>query len=183
MRYCRSDFCYEVHKQPQSEGVRSRCDLIKYCDRCCRQYRAKWMGDKLSPHKCSPSKCAHCSDVLIDEGHPSCYIQPGRLDEHSEKYIYFDFETMQENGKHTANYVCAISQTGEEFTAEGVDSVDLMVKYFICGLYIYCTQFFRFRFLGDWDWHQKLYSKDVDSFICTIRRLNRDTLTATVSCL
>ncbi len=31
-RYCRSDICYEMHKQPQSDGVRSRCDLVKYCD-------------------------------------------------------------------------------------------------------------------------------------------------------
>ncbi len=37
---------------------------------------------------------------------------------------------MHENGKHTANYVCAISQEGEKFTVEGVDCVDRMIKHF-----------------------------------------------------
>ncbi len=193
MRYCRSDFCYEMHKQPQSDGLRFRCDLIKYCDRCCRQYRAKWMGDKLLSHTCAWSKCPHCSDVLIDESHHSCYIQPVKPDEHSEKYIYFDFETMYENGKQTANYVCAISQEGEEFTAEGVDCVDRMVKQFRR------PKFADFTFIehnsSGFDYYillgyftsqglaPNIYSKDADSFICMIKHLNRGTLTATVSCL
>ncbi len=129
MRYCRSDFCNEMHKQPQIDGLSSSCDLVKYCDRCCRQYRAKWIGDKLLSKL---SKCPHCSDVLIDEGNHSCYIQPLKPDEHSEEYIYFDFKMIHENGKHTANYVCVVLQEGEEFTAEGVDCVDRMVKHFRC---------------------------------------------------
>ncbi len=120
-----------MHKQPQSEVVTvSRCDIVKYCDRCCKQYRAIWSGNKLLSHTCAPSKCLHCSDVLINEGHHSCYIQPLKPDKHSKMYIYFDFETMHKNGKHTENYVSAISQDGDEFTAEGVDCVDQMVKHF-----------------------------------------------------
>ncbi len=80
-------------------------------------------------HTCTPSKCPHCNDNLIDEGHHRCYIKPLKVEEHDEKYIYFDFETMYEQ-KHTANYVCAISQEGEVFTAEGVDCVDQMIKHF-----------------------------------------------------
>ncbi len=129
-RYCRSDFCCEMHKRPQSDELRSRCDLIKYYDRCCRQYREKRTDDKLLSHTFALSKCPHCSDVLIDEGLHSCYIQPLKPGEHSKKNIDFDFETMHENGKHTANYVCAISQDGEEFTADWVDCVDKMVKHF-----------------------------------------------------
>ncbi len=37
---------------------------------------------------------------------------------------------MHENGKHTANYACAVSQEGEVFTAEGVGCVDRMIKHF-----------------------------------------------------
>lgn len=130
LRYCRSDFCYEMHKQAQSGGSRSQCDLIKYCDKCYRQYRAKWSGDKLLTHKCAPSKCVHCAEVLMDEGQHCCYIQPVKPCEHSQDYVYFDFETMYENGRHTANYICAATQAGDEFTAEGVDCVDQMVKHF-----------------------------------------------------
>ncbi len=81
-------------------------------------------------HTCTLSKCPHCNDNLIDEGHHRCYIKPLKVEEHDEKYIYFDFETMYEHEKHTANYVCAISQEGEVFTAEGVDCVDQMIKHF-----------------------------------------------------
>ncbi len=129
-RYCRSDVCYEMHKQPQSDGVKSRCDLVKYCDKCCSQYRTKWNGDKRLTHVCAPSKCPHCSAVLVDEEEHTCYIQPLKPGVHDEKYIYYDFETMHENGHHIANYVCAISQNGEEFTAEGVDCVEKLVKHF-----------------------------------------------------
>ncbi len=129
-RYCRSDVCYEMHKQPQSDGVKSRCDLVKYCDKCCRQYRTKWNGDKRLTHVCAPSKCPHCSAILVDEEEHTCYIQPLKPGIHDEKYIYYDFETMHENGHHIANYVCAISQNGEEFTAEGVDCAEKLVKHF-----------------------------------------------------
>ncbi len=44
-----------------------------------------------------------------------------------QKIYLFDFEMMHENGKHTANYVCAISQDGEKFIA-GLIVVDKMVK-------------------------------------------------------
>ncbi len=37
---------------------------------------------------------------------------------------------MHENRKHTANYVCAVSQEGEVFTANGVDCVDQIIKHF-----------------------------------------------------
>ncbi len=119
-----------MHKQPQSDGVRSRCDLVKYCDKCYRQYSVKWTGDKQLTHVCSPSKCPHCSAILIDEEVHSCYIQPLKLCVHDEKYIYYDFETMHENGRHTANHICAISQNGEEFTAEGVDCAEKLIKHF-----------------------------------------------------
>ncbi len=49
-RYCRSEFCYEMHKQLESDGLRSRCDLVKYCENCCIQYRTKWSGNKLLSH-------------------------------------------------------------------------------------------------------------------------------------
>ncbi len=76
-------------------------------------------------------KCSHCNDILIDEGHHSCYVKPLKRDEHSDKYIYFDFERMHDiNGKMTANYVCAVSQEGEVFTAEGFGCVDQMIKHF-----------------------------------------------------
>ncbi len=129
-RYCRSDICYEMHKQPQSDGARSRCDLVKYCVKCCRQYRVKWSTDKRLTHVCTPSKCPHCSAILLDEEEHSCYIQPLKPRVHDEKYIYYDFETMHENGRHTANYVCAISQNGEEFTAEGDDCAEKLIKHF-----------------------------------------------------
>ncbi len=182
MRYCRSEFCYEMHKQPQNDRLRSRCDLVKYCDRCIRQYRAKWTGDKLLLHTCAPSKCPHCSDILIDEGHHRYYIQPPKTDKHSEKYIYFDFETIYENGKHTANYVCAVSQKGEQFSAEGVGCVDQVIKYFRRPKFADFTfiahnasgfdSYILLQYFTSQGLAPKMYSKDADSYICTIMRLD-----------
>ncbi len=52
---------------------------VKYCDKCCRQYRVKWTDDKQLTHVCSPSKCPHCSAILIDEEEHSCdHVTPRR---------------------------------------------------------------------------------------------------------
>lgn len=46
------------------------------------------------------------------------------------KYIFFDFETRFEDGKHRANFVCAITFDGDEFTAEGYDCIDKLLNKF-----------------------------------------------------
>ncbi|XP_055070270.2 uncharacterized protein [Misgurnus anguillicaudatus] len=128
LRYCKSEYCYEMHKKPALSQQFSQCDVTKYCPTCNRRYYIS--GDKPKPHKCMPEKCMHCGVELTPDGAHQCFIQPLRLETPSEKYIFYDFETRYEGGKHVANFVCAITFAGEEFTAEGTDCVAQLVQRF-----------------------------------------------------
>ena len=65
-------------------------------------------------HKCIPPTCKDCNEVLYGDGVHECYIQPLPLDEkHTERYLYYDFETRYENGQHVANFV-AVKEWGRE---------------------------------------------------------------------
>ena len=52
------------------------------------------------------------------------------------KYIFFDLETRFEGGKHKANFACAITGDGYEFTAEGYYCVPRFLNHFRCSKYI-----------------------------------------------
>ncbi|XP_039511243.1 uncharacterized protein LOC120466725 [Pimephales promelas] len=130
LRYCRNTFCYEAHKQERTSVEKSQCDTIKYCTKCQKLYRVARSGDKTKPHKCSPESCVHCNEILTSEGSHECYIQPLKSEMCDEKYIYYDFETMYQDDKHVANFVCAMTQTGETFEAGGTDCVARLIKHF-----------------------------------------------------
>lgn len=101
LRYCKSSFCYDTHKQPHISGEKSQCDTIKYCDKCGRLYQ---ITNKNKKHKCAPSKCMHCKEILGEGTEHMCFIQPVRLDEHDDKYVYYDFETA--HGWKTRTELC-----------------------------------------------------------------------------
>ncbi len=92
---------------------------------------------------------------------------------------------MHENGRHIANYVCAITQNGEEFTADGVDCVEKLVKHFRRPKFEGFTfiahnasgfdSFILLSILQVRGCPQKLYFKAAGWYICTIVYLNNDT--------
>lgn len=129
LRFCRNTFCYDTHKKSLASEQRSQCETIRYCVKCCL-YRTGRSGDKIKKHKCSPECCVYCHEILRSEGSHECYIQPLKPDLHDDKYIYYDFETMHQNDKHVANYVCAMTHKGESFEAGGVDCVAQLIKHF-----------------------------------------------------
>ncbi|XP_067296541.1 uncharacterized protein [Pseudorasbora parva] len=129
-RYCKSSYCFEMHKKNSPPGQEyPACDIIKYCKLCCKRYDVK-QGDKATNHKCSPDKCVHCREELADGGVHQCFIQPLVAKEKCEKYIFYDFETRYENGRHVANFVCAITFKGQKFTAEGTDCIAKLIARF-----------------------------------------------------
>ncbi|KAL0148364.1 hypothetical protein M9458_056344, partial [Cirrhinus mrigala] len=128
LRYCRSDYCFEMHKKPPPGHQFAQCDVTKYCRKCNRRYHVS--GTKPKPHKCPADQCPHCGEGLVADGVHQCFIQPVKMKKPDTKYIYFDFETRYENGKHVANFVCAITYAGEEFVAEGPDCVQRLIKKF-----------------------------------------------------
>nr|DAC81392.1 TPA_asm: PolB-N [Pimephales minnow adintovirus] len=130
MRYCKSPYCFEMHKKNNPPGQQNpACDLIKYCKLCNRRYRAK-DGVKKSKHQCAPDKCEHCREILPDGGDHQCFIQPLAAKELSEKYIFYDFETRYENGRHVANFVCAMTFQGGKYVAWGPRCIAKLIKRF-----------------------------------------------------
>ncbi len=67
---------------------------------------------------------------LTGQGSHQCFIQPLEPKEPCEKYIFYDFETRYENGRHVANFVCAITFKGKKFTAEGTDCIAKLINRF-----------------------------------------------------
>ncbi len=127
LRYCNSSYCYDMHKKTPPGKENPPCDVIKYCKLCNRRYDIKGAGDG---HKCAPYRCCNCGEVLHDHGLHDCYIQPQPPKEPSKNYIFYDFETRYENGRHVANFVCAITFEGERFVAEGTNCVEQLINRF-----------------------------------------------------
>ncbi|XP_031153064.1 uncharacterized protein LOC116048233 [Sander lucioperca] len=124
-RICKSKQCFDRHKVP---GVKHRlipCDRLKYCDACHLTYRAT----KKKPHVCRLPKCPHCGEHVVDATH-ECYIQPVQIAESSDKYIFYDFETRYHEGRHEANFVCAMDMKGEKNCFETTKCVGLFVNYY-----------------------------------------------------
>ncbi len=116
-----------MHKKTPPGKENPPCDVIKYCKLCNRRYDIKGAGDG---HKCAPYRCCNCGEVLHDHGLHDCYIQPQPPKEPSKNYIFYDFETRYENGRHVANFVCAITFEGERFVAEGTNCVEQLINRF-----------------------------------------------------
>ncbi len=130
LRYCKSSYCFEMHKKNPPPGQETpSCDIIKYCKLCGWRYYVK-AGDKKTKHICAPDKCVHCRERLTGQGSHQCFIQHLEPKEPCEKYIFYDFETRYENGRHVANFVCAITFKGKKFTAEGTDCIAKLINRF-----------------------------------------------------
>ena len=67
----------------------------------------------------------YCGEVRVSNVNNKCFIPPLPTKELNENYIFYDFETRYENGRHVANFVCAITFKGEKFTAEATDCITL----------------------------------------------------------
>ncbi|XP_077961146.1 uncharacterized protein LOC144382995 [Gasterosteus aculeatus] len=125
-RICKSKYCFDQHKRPESVHALIPCDAMKYCEACGKTYKA---GQKA--HKCAPKVCVHCGEQQLESNDKhECFIQPLEKKEPQTTYILFDFETRFHNGKHEANYVCAMDLEGKKFCFSTLNCVDTFVKYY-----------------------------------------------------
>ncbi len=91
--YCKSRYCYNMHKKIPPGHEKIPCDVIKYCELCNRRYE---ITGCTKPHQYATAHCAHCHEELPVQGKHRCFIQPKAPRTPSEKYIYYDFETRYE---------------------------------------------------------------------------------------
>ena len=131
-RFFKGEGCYANHKErKKSKGtnLRSVCDNYKKCKLCKKIINCK--GREMVSHRCGEIKCSVCKEFVNIETH-KCFIQPhGQkekkfVEEHREcvveteqKYLFFDFECIQETGIHVPNLVIVHDMEGNETMFKG----------------------------------------------------------------
>ncbi|XP_029975791.1 uncharacterized protein LOC115408984 [Salarias fasciatus] len=134
-RTCRSSECFDKHNELRErirgETYASNCDIYKKCLKCNSTYKKRLTGENRE-HVCIKRRCKTCGESLADESETAgnqdrhlCYMQPLNVDEkHSEKLIFYDFETfVDQTGVHRPYLVCTK-------TLSGVDCVEKFIAHF-----------------------------------------------------
>ena len=119
-RWFKSKACYDRHKEPV-DGERSVCQGIRKCKKCGKSMEVR----KLNPkgHICG-KKCSTCGVVLNEKDEHKCYIQKTERSEESQynELLFFDFECIQETGKHEPNLCIVHNEAGKEWIFRGSDT-------------------------------------------------------------
>ena len=114
-RVCRSEECFQAHKKSKSTGkgknknkvLPSLCEQIWECPECGMTLKRE--NRHPSQHECGETKCRVCDEYYLENDHHLCYMRAIAPTVEPEKFIFYDFECTQENGKHVPNFVVAQS--------------------------------------------------------------------------
>ncbi|MCG8622527.1 MAG: DNA polymerase [Proteobacteria bacterium] len=108
----RSQDCYNAHKKKRKGTGKNK---NKTLDSLCQEnWQCPECGMNLNHsskdnHECGQVKCYVCSTTHMDHEQHLCYLRSNSSDEEPEKFIFYDFECTQEDGKHVPNFVVAQS--------------------------------------------------------------------------
>ena len=114
-KVCRSQDCYDAHKKENTNGrgknkdkpIASLCNQYWSCPEC--EVSLKRDSRKPEEHECGEVKCKVCHEYYLDQDNHYCHMRAFTSDVKPEKFIFYDFECMQEDGKHIPNLVVAHS--------------------------------------------------------------------------
>ena len=113
--------CFENHQRVGVQGGKSVCQTYSKCQKS-GKVSERSQGD----HKCGEVRCTTCQEYEKPETH-RCFMKPrkkkkrkrGRSDDEEEeeekkktKFLFFDFECMQETGVHVPNLVVVQDDEG-----------------------------------------------------------------------
>ena len=113
-RTCRSQQCYDFHKERKKTGrginkgleLHSICEQFWECPDC--QVTLKRSDRAIEFHKCGEMKCNVCKQFHMDSNH-LCYMRAIESESNFDKFIFYDFECHQESGIHKPNFLVAQS--------------------------------------------------------------------------
>ena len=116
---CRSNECFMAHKRKQTSGrgrhknktLASMCEQSWQCPDCGVNINTE--SRKPTLHECGEVKCKVCGEYHLDDGQHLCYMRAFSSDVEPDKFIFYDFECTQEDGKHVPNFVVAQSVCNE----------------------------------------------------------------------
>ena len=89
---CRSQSCFDRHKEVNVRSNVSLCESRYKCQKCQKVIDLK--KQSLDEHKCGQYQCQCCRE-FVDEDH-LCFLRRRSPKSTSGKFLYFDFETMQD---------------------------------------------------------------------------------------
>ena len=111
-RTCRSRECYQRHKsKPSDDGV-SLCNQKYKCPSCDVTLRDKHRPRK--NHLCSETYCRNCQQWFANQDEDSrhlCHMRALKAEPPIEKFIFYDFESTQESGRHIPNMFPLLTRT------------------------------------------------------------------------
>ena len=98
---CRSKECLQIHQE------KNKCASLQFCPRCHIRLKSR----TLTQHQCGESYCLNCQVFYLpEETEHRCYMKATESREDSKRYIFYDFESMQEGeSDHIPNLVIAHS--------------------------------------------------------------------------
>ena len=89
---CRNRECFDFHKAVPEKGGSSRCSLKKKCPKC---HKVIFLTkQKFEDHVCGQYFCRSCSEFVAQDH--LCYHRRRGIKATSGKFLFFDFETMQD---------------------------------------------------------------------------------------
>ena len=126
LRYFKGKDCYDRHRQYTDDTSLSTCQKWKKCKVCYLDVSK----DLQKEHVCFKSKCKNCQETVDIYTHKCC-IQQAKLTDNQRKkrdrkmgrLLFFDVESMVENGETINEPICVVAQfgdTGEEVCFEGI---------------------------------------------------------------
>lgn len=118
--------CTQCNKLFYNEGClnnhlrNNRCTEYSYrCNKCKKVMQSKHRP--MMEHICGELHCENCKQYVM---HPhDCFMQRKKLNQPSEKYMFYDFETyLDKNKKHVVNYAVLQDFKGNEWTFNNIDA-------------------------------------------------------------
>ena len=114
-RTCRSQTCFKAHKMEKKNGkgknrnitLPSLCNQLWQCPDCGMTMKKE--NRNPAEHECGEVMCRVCQQFYLDHEIHLCYMRATSSEIQPDKFIFYDYECMQEDGKHIPNLVVAHS--------------------------------------------------------------------------
>ncbi|GBM42295.1 hypothetical protein AVEN_235008-1 [Araneus ventricosus] len=119
-RLCQSEECFQTHKEATGRQKFSLCDKMYQCRKCSKVISHRYCPKE--SHHCRTTKCPSCKAYVVGPDH-YCLLQTFAPKAHSDRQIFFDFETDQSSGIHEVNFAVAQYFNGDETIFKAYDSL------------------------------------------------------------
>lgn len=151
-RFFKGPTCFSNHKNRKGKA-KSVCETYTECPECGKVIDRTQRDP--ADHKCGEMQCSICK-TFVDPLSHRCYMQPLKRKNYTEtdeevpkkkrkvtkegatknnkpKYLFFDFECMQETGTHVPNLVVVQDETGQEKVFSGPNTRDEFCDWLFSG--------------------------------------------------